>query len=77
MKVHIALLCFADYLPKKWQSSSYHPLVEEIQQNAIKAWAEKKSGETSVRFMQQMSERHFRFLNVSQKNANTLVVSRT
>ncbi|OOS00895.1 hypothetical protein B0187_00965 [Haemophilus paracuniculus] len=77
MKVHITLLCLADYLPQKWQPSSHHPLVEEIQQNAIKAWDKREPSETAVRFMQQMSERHFRFLNVSQKNANTLVVSRT
>ncbi|MDU8924330.1 hemophilus-specific protein [Pasteurellaceae bacterium LIM206] len=76
MEVQIAFECIGDQVSKYWsQRHTHQPLAEDIKQNAIKAWQNREPGQIQVRFMQRMSDTHYRFLNVKQ-NGNKLIVSR-
>lgn len=76
MNVQITLNSLSGYLSPNWQESTHRVIEESIKQNALKAWTERDLGSNSVRFLQKMAQNHFRFLNVSQKDMNTLIVSR-
>ncbi|MDE8035222.1 MULTISPECIES: hypothetical protein [Pasteurellaceae] len=53
-------------------------LQKDITHNAMLSWQNRKEGENKVRFLQAMPAQHgayFRFLNVQQKDAKTLLVT--
>ncbi|MCW9718532.1 hypothetical protein [Avibacterium sp. 21-599] len=80
MKVHILLSAIGDYIPKYQQrgDASYQALADEIMQQAKDVWQIRQPRENRVRFLQKMPSQygsHFRFLEVTQKDENTLLVS--
>ncbi|MBP4134168.1 hypothetical protein P9079_03105 [Gallibacterium anatis] len=79
MRVQILFSAIADYIPKyqDW-TKPYQSLVDEITQNAEAFWKKRSMEENTVRFLQKMPAEnglHFRFLEVTQKDENTLLVS--
>lgn len=80
MKVDILLSAVGDYMPKYQQPGikPHQALADEIIQKAKAVWATHQPGESAVRFLQKMPAKHglhFRFLEVTQKDENTLLVS--
>ncbi|SUU36980.1 Uncharacterised protein [Actinobacillus seminis] len=80
MKVDILLSAIGDYMPKYQQSGikPHQALADEIIQKAKVAWVTRQPGESAVIFLQKMPAKHglhFRFLEVTQKDENTLLVS--
>lgn len=77
MKVKIMLVCLEGYLSAKWnkKDEAKEKLIASIQQDALNAWQHRNPSEKIVRFLAKMSDRHFRFLNISEQNGN-LIVSR-
>lgn len=81
MRVQILLSAIGDYMPK-YQQSGVKPqqeLAEEIIQKAKEVWSTRPTGVNTVRFLQKMPTKHdshFRFLEVTQRDENTLLVSR-
>lgn len=81
MRVHILLSAIGDYMPKYQQPwvKPHQALADEIMQKAKAVWDTRQPGESTVRFLQKMPAKHgshFRFLEVTQKDDNTLLVSR-
>lgn len=67
-------------MPKYQHSETQHQqvLVNEIIQQAKAVWAARQLQESVVRFLQKMPAQHgshFRFLEVTQKDEDTLLVS--
>ncbi|PJG84841.1 hypothetical protein CVP05_09810 [Conservatibacter flavescens] len=63
---------------QKVGDNAHQLLVDEISHKAKEVWNTRQPGENSVRFLQKMPAEygsHFRFLEVTQKNENTLLVS--
>lgn len=80
MRVQILFSAIGDYMPKYQHSEPQHHqvLVDEIIQQAKAVWAARQPQESVVRFLQKMPAQHgshFRFLEVTQKDENTLLVS--
>ena len=80
MRVHILLSAIGDYMPKYRQPGikPHQALADEIIQTAKAVWEARQPGESTVRFLQKMPAKHgshFRFLEVTQKDENTLLVS--
>ncbi|HDX0975798.1 hypothetical protein ACVND7_06860 [Avibacterium paragallinarum] len=80
MRVQILLSAIGDYMPK-YQHLDTKPqqaLIDEVIQQAKAVWATRQPQESAVRFLQKMPAQngsHFRFLEVTQKDENTLLVS--
>lgn len=67
MNIHIAWQCLADRI---------HPtntLLTSIRQNAELAWKSRDPKKAKIRFMQKMSDKQYRFLNVTQQNGSLWV----
>lgn len=78
-QVHILLSSLEGYLSMYWtKEKSHQKLADEIRKNAYQAWQNRLPGEKTVRFLQKMPKEHgshFRFLEITQRNDKTLVVS--
>ncbi|MDY4281312.1 MAG: hypothetical protein SOX56_09640 [[Pasteurella] mairii] len=80
MRVQILFSAIGDYMPKYQQTGAqaHQTLADEITQKAKDVWDARQPGESTVRFLQKMPAKHgshFRFLYVTQKDENTLLVS--
>lgn len=80
MRVQILFSVVGDYMPKYQHLApqSYQALADEIIEQAQAVWAARQPQESAVRFLQKMPAQHgshFRFLEVTQKDENTLLVS--
>lgn len=80
MRVQILLSAIEGYLPKyQVHGVKLHQVLEsEITQKAREEWSSRQPGEQAVRFLQKMPAKHgthFRFLEVTQKDEKTLLVS--
>ena len=75
MKVEFTLECFAGYLSKNQAEHIDDALVDAITAQAINAWENRPNHAESIRILVKMpatSGQHFRYLEVCQKNENTL-----
>lgn len=79
MRVQILFSAIGDYMPKyRHLVQPDQALTDEIIQQAKAVWSTRQPQENVVRFLQKMPAQHgshFRFLEVSQKDENTLLVS--
>ncbi|MBF0786134.1 hemophilus-specific protein [Muribacter muris] len=73
--IHIRLSCLADILDPKNIHSQDH-IAKQIEANALYAWQNRHTSESSVRFINKMGDGFFRFLNVKQQPDGSLLVYR-
>ncbi|AKO30843.1 hypothetical protein A6046_01080 [[Haemophilus] ducreyi] len=77
MKVELTLECFAGYLSNDFTNPIDKTLVDEIKTQARQAWRKRPSDKETIRILVKMPAtcgQHFRYLEVRQKNENTLQI---